>query len=249
MLRTALALNNMGISLLQKHCYVQALETLCDAFSLIKSTVTDQKECQSSFGAETAARKHQQALQRLARPMVCKRPVMIIEALIHEQSSDTARSILQETRSCKFFAIRIEDVADISGCDESGGLNLELAILSHNLGIAYFCISLVSRSSGDIMLMSAHKTVKYQRTAVRLFRISHSLCRKARPASMKSSMQYPELLYTTAVVLNSLIEVFQCFGHHAEPFLSMLAQVKAAILAVETSSEIYGWFPQGAGAA
>jgi hypothetical protein len=60
---------------------------------------------------------------------------------------------------------------------------------------------------------------------------------------MKRGMQNPELLYTMAVVLNSLVESFQCFSQHAADvfrILSMLAHVKSAIYDMEASSENHG---------
>jgi hypothetical protein len=249
-LRSALALNDMGVSLLKDHCYAQALDTLRDAFSLIKVTATDQQECQSSFGMKIAERIHQQALQRLAQPMPFKRHLMMIEVLTHKQSSGTMRSILQEaTRSCTFFPILIEEV-DMNGCD-SESLGFESALLLHNLGITNLGMSLFSSSSGeniltspsgDFMLTSSYKTaLKYQTKAIGLFRLSHSLCTTAISA-IGTCVQYPELLHTLAVVLNSLIEAIQCSNQHSpgkKPLCSELAHRNTIIYKLETSIELF----------
>jgi hypothetical protein len=252
-LRSALALNNMGVSLLKNQCYVQALETLRDASSLIKVTAADQKECLSSFDMKIIERKHQQALQRLALPMPSKRPVMVIEVLTHKHSRGTTRSNLQEaTRSCKFFPILIEDVDN-----ESPGF--ESAIVLHNLGIAYLGMSLVPSSigestltspSGDIMLPSYKNALKYQTKAIGIFRLSHSLC-TTMISAIGSCVQYPELLHTLAVVLNSLIVAIRYSNQHAElkPFCCKLAHLKATIYEMETSIELFAWVLQAAAVA
>jgi hypothetical protein len=162
--RAALALNNMGVSLLETSCIDQALVTLLDAFSVIKLA------CGGS-GASTTRReggggsaawqstidvdyKLQQAYERYSH----RQPALsslIVGAVSDDPTATEVETVVRSAQdprdSGKVFPVRIEstssslscppDSSSVSGCEDSEQASLSCNVVLHNLGLAYLCMA------------------------------------------------------------------------------------------------------------
>jgi hypothetical protein len=208
--RSVIALNNIGVSLLERRCYQQAAETLKDALSLIKAVSTTQNRHSLQETVHTAR-------QRLANPQAVRHEVVHVEVLTNTVSAKAMRAILEET-SCndsKASAIRIEDF-DCGTTSE-----FISAILLHNFGLSYYCISKAAKKGSS-------NEQKYLNGAVRLLRISHSVFAKAIDENSESSFHF---LHVMVVVLSTLITTLHQNKREAEarPFCSMLDHLRFTI--------------------
>jgi hypothetical protein len=234
--RAAVVLNNFGISLLEKNCYKQAMETLRDALSLVR----EQAASKSATSCSAAERKMELARQRLANPQPCKRrPMVLLEVLTNSLSSESLSKVLGEGPPCSTcFPVRIDQLEEISSSD------FKCALILQNIGIAYLCMSKTSNKRSA--------TIRYNHSAVRLFRVSHFLLIKNLQQCQGSSRaQLPELLYGTAIVLNGLIRTLQESSRapEAKNLHSQLARLRTAIHDVEGSRDLFGLVPKAAAAA
>jgi hypothetical protein len=248
-LRNAIALNNMGISLIERHCYGQALETLTDAFSLLKVSAGVQDTTRSSpltRCSKESAGKHHLALQRLAQPQPCKRRAVMIEVLTSKSSQNPTRSVVEDSSSPKICSIRIDDVDFSDRSIDRFYFAFECATLLHNLGLAHICMSYATGRPNTKLVMAKSSAmscaIKYNTRAIRLFRLSHSLYAKALSEN-SSSVQDPELLHVMAVILSSLIHALKssCQHEEAQAFCFMLANIKSTFHEIaQTNSLLFG---------
>lgn len=231
--RSAIALNNMAVSLLARSCYSEACETMKDAVSCIKAASTTG----SNISEEVLDQKIYLARRRLAAPASKRREVVQIEVLATNVScAKIMGSILSQESMGRTWALRIEDFDFTKGSESE----FESAIILYNLGVAYNC---ALKAAG-----AKRKAGRQPRTGapLRLFRISHSIIAKA--VRKETNIQNPELLLVLGVVLFTLIQTLLESERHAEarPFSSMLEQLK---LRIHDAPAMFGIVNGGAAAA
>lgn len=186
----AVAFNNFGVTLLEKKCYGQALDTLRDSLSLIQKIVNDSNEvCPNS-----CILQHHKVSDRISNPCVSKHKILHIEAIelfsesistynpAFTNSSDPIDS--QLSLNGTFHPIRLDnlyhstdyDVTKTPTNEMSSTLSfnpkmveLEASIIMHNLGIAYFGMSILC--SGH----NPHNVIKYQANALQMLRKSYGI--------------------------------------------------------------------------
>ena len=150
--RSALALNNIAVHLLERRCYPQAVESLKQAHKLTFLTNTDNSSATEKISSDSQYEKDERgqdhvnrALQYLSHPKQADRAALILEVLTATQdgtvvqgelsSNESAlESVLEDAPSSHLgFLVRLED--DFGVLSER-----QKAIISHNFGIACFCL-------------------------------------------------------------------------------------------------------------
>lgn len=163
--RAVVYLNNTGVSLLQKRCYRQAMETFCDAISVTKGAVPHDGTKQSilplyqATNRESIDRKLLNAAHRLSNPIPSSASMindLTIQVVSDNESAltGTGSFLLQESIIPAFptharisnktiYLIRMEPVDQEVTNDRS----VEAAICLYNYGQAYKCLSELESSA------------------------------------------------------------------------------------------------------
>lgn len=228
--RSAIALNNFGVSLLERQCYQQAGETLKDAVSLIRSVTLTETHL-------SLQEKMHAARQRLAKPQQDVRHAVVqVDVMTNTASANDMSSLLDDSPSCvvgsnRVFAIRVEDF----DCDTTS--EFISAILLHNFGLSYYCVAKTAKKGSTTER-------KYLNGAMRLFRISHTLFCKESAGNSEISFHF---LHAMVVVLSTLVKTLRETKRESEvrSFCSILDQLR---LTIAESQEMFG-FDSGAAAA
>jgi hypothetical protein len=235
--RGAIALNNMGVSLLEQRAYRQGLDTLKDSIVLMKRVFHQQSTPLPStmpmYSTSNVDAKVEQANKRMANPQAAP-SVLSIGVVSYDGPSfyhSTIDSVLKvgSASPFAFVPIRIE-TADFD-TQEDQDHEMESAILLYNLGIAHLCVSKLANSPD-----------KPQELALSLFNLSYTIITnmncKSRLDDDEEHMQqiHENGMYSLAViVLNNLVQVLTDMGKHSEanePY-RILVRLSTAIYEME----------------
>lgn len=219
--RSAIALSNIGVVLLERGCFQEASESLKDAASLIKSTFdVDGATHAGAYSHSSISQKVHLARQRLSNAQNQRqkhsypRPVQVQVWNGSSLCAKAIRTFSNETSSTEAFAILIEDF-DVNAHD-NGAL---ISIFLLNLGVAYYC---VSKSLRQCKGNDSPGHRRYSYGALRLFRMSYSLCSK-NIYIQKQKGEIPQLLHLTSLLLLSTFIIRMLRDHRrpekeAQPF-------------------------------
>jgi hypothetical protein len=212
--RAAIALNNMGVSLLERRAYRQGMETLKDAIFVMKRVFRPQSR-NSTLGATSDSTcstdiKIHRAVQRMANPQPVP-SAMIIDVLSHGVASSHSSplgSILRESYSSSFtIPIRIE-ATDIESPEDIDP-DLESAIMLYNFGLAHICMAKLAKSP-----------MKLREGALKLFNMAYSIISNKNSLSGLSESEMRRLsetrLLLALAVLNNVVRVLTEMGKHTE---------------------------------
>jgi tetratricopeptide (TPR) repeat protein len=212
--RAAIALNNMGVSLLEQRAYRQGMETLKDAIFVMKLVFRPQSR-NSGLGAASDSTsstdmKIHRAVQRMANPKPVPSAV-IIDVVSHGVASSHCSplgSILHESSSSSCtVAIRIE-ATDLD-CPEDRDPDLESAMMLYNFGLAHLCMAKLAKSP-----------MKLQEGALKLFNMAYSIISNKNGLSRLSEgemrLKSETRLLLAVTVLSNVVRVLTEMGKHAE---------------------------------
>jgi hypothetical protein len=217
--RSAISLNNISVSLLERQCYDQAVATLRDAVLLLRTTTTS--TFPSDFGNVQCLcdESLHQAYLRLAKTNQtrCDDQVQIntVTTTSAVMMPWTEHELLISVSS-QFDALRIEDY----DCNDAS--EIIAAVLLHNLGIAYYCLSKVSRTGSSSELRNVEK-------AIRFLRISYSLLHGAKADIL--GLNFLFLICLQVTVVKTLVSIFfeQNRTNEAHPYRLILNFLKETI--------------------
>lgn len=181
--RSALVLNNIGVDLLERRAYQQALVTLMDATSAMKFTLrrssrgVDDSSGEAQHGSENVLDVNvmlTRAYRRQSRPMPMERQASL---RIMNLSDDHIRQIpngmeQEDTFTESIYPVRIEDIAlnlRVPG-SLADSVDVQAAIILHNLGLANLCIAHLN--------LHAASDSPHLRQAISLFQLSNSILEK-----------------------------------------------------------------------
>jgi hypothetical protein len=172
----AVALNNIGVSLLEAGCYDQALVTMLDAFTVVKVACSSPAKLEERHYDNVGTAPMRSASPSMAEidsklrrayerhscrqeSPPCHQPMTLVRALSDDPSAADLDAVVRNTheplKRGQVYAIRLDspsldlssDATETMECD---GSQMEAAfhcnIVLHNLGLAYLCLS---RSCGD----------------------------------------------------------------------------------------------------
>jgi hypothetical protein len=204
--RHAIVLNNIGVSLLEKHCYDQAVATLKDSLSIVRSIThgiglgeNNDNIYIDQHLLDTAISMHEFAIKRISNPTPSKQQVVKFEAVYLLDSSPTVDSSSIAAITTKvsnylvpsFRLIRLDSLVDgtmydnkrwnkVDGINHDAAdthdvacisniIDLESAVVLHNIGLAAYCIFRVCPL----------KNPSYQTFASKAIHSSHTMYTKA----------------------------------------------------------------------
>jgi hypothetical protein len=230
----AIALNNIGVDLLERRCYKQAAITLLDAISVMKAVM---RRLSASAVSESNDRLAVEAMiQRANRvkarptPMESKSYYRIVnladnysDILVEEQHDGSSRETI--------FPIRIDDVS-YDACSP-GCLNdrdIQCAILLHNLGLANLCVAWVSPESSDV------------EKVVSVFEMAESIVEK-RISEMEDELTLRQAACLNIAILMGLLRSLSC-EDEIEAVRRHLWSLRSA-LSTSTSEDAFRWLTSG----
>jgi hypothetical protein len=207
--RAAIALNNMGVSLLERRAYRQGMETLKDAIFVMKRVLRSSSRAQGTTSDSTTndtEAKVCRAAKRMANPRAVP-SALCIGAVSHGGTSSRnllQGSVLREASSSPFtFPIRIE-AADLDYPDDRDP-DLEAAIMLYNFGLAQLCMAKLAKS--PIKLQEG--ALKHAKLAYR-----YAILSRLTESEIRSISKTRLLLAVLAV--DNVVKVLTMMGKHSE---------------------------------
>ena len=173
--RSSVYLNNAAVFLLERRCYRQAMETLCDAMSVMKDTVllVEQKRILDPIASQKdIAHKLHKAAQRLSSPKPSSASMandFIVKVIPDDESALVAANLfysrvcLMRDHSTSLFTrskavtylVRMEPREQ----QEVSHYAVDAAICVYNYGQAYKCLSELKSSADSSLLAGAHQLI------------------------------------------------------------------------------------------
>ena len=187
---SALFLNNVGVQFLLQNCYSQAVETFQDAYLLVRS---------SGLGYHVSVNDLQmimcRAFHNITHPRCEESSQLVLEVLetsrdgddlflCSADSNDVLQHVLETApSSCLAFAIQMRD-------QSIDFLRQQVAIVEHNLAIAYFCQGKVASSLQEALRFSESAALAFL-------------------AMRRTNSSDTRLLSLTMAILNSYLHLLQ----------------------------------------
>jgi hypothetical protein len=145
--RAALILNNLGVRLMERHCYNQALLTLRDALALLRLGVESREtsiRCSESTVAKYAQERIKMAMLRSGHPEPHSAAMRL--RVLDTESLSTLRPV--ETSTDEATIIFIHELSLVQVSADQDPSVFESSILMQNFAVIYKCLS---RSLSDEM--------------------------------------------------------------------------------------------------
>jgi hypothetical protein len=226
--RAAIALNNMGVSLLERRAYRQGMETLQDAILVMKRvlrspSITSQGSDKTPNSTSYTDTKVHRASKRMANPQPIPSAVSVdidshratfsyhsyLVSVLHGSSSSPLRSPL-----------RIE-AADLDSLEESDHV-LQSSIMLFNFGLAHLFMAKLDNSIMRFNFGLAHlcmakldKTpIKLQEGALKIFSMVHSVL--ATLCNQEGHGIREDMILLTAATLDNIVALLSQMGKHSE---------------------------------
>ena len=198
--RTAMALNNIGVSLLERGMFSDAMLSLKDAVKVIQvgfSTKEGQSDLLSATDMDSiisaASRRMSRASTR-TKTQLC--PLRLVVCSIHDLPLVAKAAIEEGPTTSSAFAIRVEDLELDSGLYIES--DLKSAIILHNFAVSYLCMSESARTKA--------KKDKLAQCATKIFAASHTVL-IARQQSCADTDASALLRLVHACVLSNLVQL------------------------------------------
>lgn len=175
--RGAIVLNNVGVDLLERRCYQQAVVTLMDATNAMKvalrrSSGASSRRDYAPLASLDIGGMVERATKRRSRPSPMERQASFRMLNLadnhnylfqHEEQHDVVLESI--------YPIRIDDVSSDLRCPGSlSDPDVQAAIFVHNLGLANLCLARINR------VPAAENAQLHQ--AICLFQLSNSILEK-----------------------------------------------------------------------
>ena len=192
--RSAIAMNNIGVSLLERSCYTQALETLRDALFTLKYGLNATDDIDCAEPCHEVAEKLQRATHRLMNPEPQQGSIQIDFISSECLAAKALNALKRGPSSHEACAIRIDT------CNHetlASYPTVETAILLHNFAISYLCLA-----SAPHFTRPGHL-----KGAMTLLAASYNVLQTYRHECACDSIPAYNLLSLESIVLGSLIAV------------------------------------------
>lgn len=191
--RSAISLNNIGVSLLERKYFHEAVKTLKDALLLMRtSTITSSTPDDDFILRDTSLHKGYLRLSKAKPSPTCVQN-------IHFTSFSTSGAVWMSAMeheslmgaNKQLVAFRIEEY------DTNDSSEIIAAIILNTLAIAYLCLS-------EMEKRSSIQEGRYVERAVRLLRISYAILHGSASEVLGMNLLLSFLQYT---VLNTLVSI------------------------------------------
>jgi len=218
----AIALNNIGIVLLERSAYRQALDTLKDAVFVMKVIFRPDNNVAPNIQA-----KLQRASERVASPEVeeCSSRT-VTETLSNVGSFSSISTVMLKQGAPYVFPIRIEEN------DDDYDLDIDSANILHNFAIAHLCCSRIAKTlaSAELLRQSASRLSGFA------YNLLSNVLSNKRQADMDELVLRETRIFLSALVaLNTLVQALMEMGNYveAEKTYKRLMELGLAVAAVE----------------
>lgn len=204
--RGALALNDMGVSLLERGAYRAALDTLKDAIFVMKRVFPSSHHLHP--GSYDIDAKLSRAYSKLASSKLEKPCSLNVEIVPHNVEFEALRSVLLRTSTpCNRqvnFVIKIEVFDAEDQC-----VDVHSAILLHNFAVAHLSMSRLANSSSFVQRI---RDGAFQLSSFARQTLGH-LMQVDGPDTLEYLLQCnPCLILVTAAVLHCQIQILEESG-------------------------------------
>jgi hypothetical protein len=226
--RAAIALNNMGVSLLERRAYRQGMETLKDAILVMKRVLRSPSISSQGFGhtpnsTSDADTKVHRASKRMANPQPIPSAVSvdIVSHCPTFSHQSYLGSVLHGISSSAFRSpLRIE-ATGLVPLEESYYL-LESSIMLFNFGLAHLCMAKLDNSILRFNFGLAHlcmakldKTpIKLQEGALKIFSMVYSVL--ASLCNQEGHGIREEMILLLAATIDNIGTLLTQMGKHSE---------------------------------
>jgi hypothetical protein len=209
-LKAVAHLNNIGVSLLQRHCYYQAMRTFSDAVSITKLMCST--ECRITSEQEHAIGvqdKVREASQRFSNP----KPLTVAKKIFLEVLSDSespAVFYLGNSHSLANIAYPVRMELGDFETPSKNDLAVASSVILYNQGLAYRCIASLHRPDQCAETLD--------KAALRAFKIAHSalLSHDAFLVENDTQTQFHRFLLLSLLMLHHLTELTHRQGSECE---------------------------------
>jgi hypothetical protein len=211
--RAAIALNNMGVSLLERRAYRQGMETLKDAIFVMKRvlrppSISSQGLCQTSNSTSYAEEKMHRASKRMANPQPISSAIIVdvvSRSATFSHRSCSSDSVLHGGSSSSTLSspLRIEATDLISLEDRDA--DLESSIMLYNFGLAHLCMAKLVKAP-----------IKLQEGALKLFYMAYSLFAPRCDQEGRGIREDAVLLATANSTLDNIVALLTEMGRYSK---------------------------------
>lgn len=233
--RGAVALGIMGVALLERGAYRDAIRALQDALSVFKLMIDMPPAgiSTSPLGdnmSQTISTKLQQTERALAGKHTnqCSKRHMHLKTISQDESFAILKSLLIDEGLCSNFAFLIRIQATSSCPLGADDINFPSIILLHNLGVAYICLAKVTQQS--------QMACRYNETALKILLMAHTLMvieQESFCVSNNGLARYisTDCLAVTVVVTKTIINAMASTGRgeQAQMYFARFAELERAV--------------------
>ena len=236
----AVALNNIGIVLLEQGAYRQALDTLKDAVFVMK--VIFRPRDNSAPLASNVEVKLKRASERIASPHCEESSInTITEILSNMGSFRSINTVMLKQGAPYVFPIRIEECTD-----QEYDLDIDSANILHNFAIAHLCCSRTAKTlaSAELFRQSASRLSGFA------YNLISNVLNNKRQADMDELILRETRIFLSALVaLNTLVHALMEMGNYAEAEKTYKRLMELGLAVAEVEEPEMRSFVVGAAAA
>jgi hypothetical protein len=221
--RAAIALNNMGVSLLERRAYREGMETLKDAIFIMKRVlrplpISSQGINKTPKSTNDADAKVERASKRMANlhptPSVVSIDV-ISRCSTFSHRSDSGSVLHHGSSSSPLrYPLRIEATDFVSLGEEGRDSDLESSIMLYNFGLAHLCMAKLAKTP-----------IKLLEGALALFNMAYFVL--APLCDQEGHGTREDMILLAAIALNNNVALLTQMGKHSEA--NELARLESAV--------------------
>jgi hypothetical protein len=206
--RAAVALNNMGVSLLERRAYRHGMETLKDAILVMESVLRPQSKSRgygvNSESTSSAEAKVHRAVRRMANPHHVPSAVSS-DVISHGGATSHPSSFLASPAFTSPVRIEATDL----DCPEDRDPDLDSAIMINNFALAHLCVA-----------KNTNSPIKLQERARKLFNMAYSIISNQNGLSRLSEDEMRRIsesrLLLAVAVMSNVVRVLTEMGEDTE---------------------------------
>jgi hypothetical protein len=204
--RAAIALNNIGVSLLERKAYRQGMETLSDAIFVMQRvlrspSISSQGSDRTPNSTSYAEAKVHRASKRMANPQPIP-SAMSIDVVSHCATFSHRSYSVSLLHGGSSSPLRIEAADLVSPVDRDN--DLESSIVLYNFGLAHLC-----------MAKFATTPITLQEGALKLFNMVYSILAKL-PVKDDGHEIREDVVLLAAATLDNIVVLLTQMGKYSE---------------------------------
>jgi hypothetical protein len=217
----ALFLNESAVTMMQRSCFEQAIDTLRDATCIMSQLGGLEEESSTPLHPQIVNTMITQATARLSQPEPCF-PSVPVTVVTHQLRPPKAAHLARQESN--YTLIRIIETNHGDLLDESKAPELPLAIAVYNLAVANLCSTRPQSKP-----LSTLDDLQRQRYAFELLILSSKLSRACYEES-RDVFVWHRALNLTGLMLQTLVQALESHGQseHALMFSSSLQYFRGA---------------------